>query len=131
MKVGIDEFIVIRVTKNNNSSINHETLHSKHVGKTPVTLSKVKTTGSTTNFFNSYLGCTIAENPSAVKFKFDEKKSITIKDIKMKEGGNFVVAGSLKWISDVEVSVKNSKKLRECHLHDGIDHMACSVWEKT
>ena len=48
----------------------------------------------------------------------------------MKEGGNFVVAGSLKWISDVEVSVKNSKKLRECHLHDGIDHMTCSVWEK-
>ena len=74
MKVGIDDFIVIRVTKNNNSSINQEMFHSKHVGQTPVTLSKVKATGSSTNFFNSYLGCTIVENPSGVKFNFDEKK---------------------------------------------------------
>ena len=48
----------------------------------------------------------------------------------VKEGRDFVVAGSLKWISDVEVSAKNSKKLRECVLHDGTNHMACSVWKK-
>ena len=48
----------------------------------------------------------------------------------MKEGRDFVVVGSLKWIRDVEVSDKNSKKLRECVLHDGTNHMACSVWEK-
>ena len=29
MKVGIDDFTVIRVTKNNNSSINQEIFHSK------------------------------------------------------------------------------------------------------
>ena len=29
MKVGIDDFIVIRVTKNNNSSINQQIFHSK------------------------------------------------------------------------------------------------------
>ena len=31
MKVGVDDFIVIRVMKNNNSSINPETYHSKCV----------------------------------------------------------------------------------------------------
>ena len=89
MKVGVDHFIVIRVMKNNNSSINPEMFHSKRVGKIPVTLSKVKTTASGTKFFNSYFGCAIVENPSGVKFKFDEKNSISIKDIKMKEGGYF------------------------------------------
>ena len=118
MKVGVDDFIVIRVMKNNNSSINPEIFHSKRVGQIPVTLSKVKTTASGTKFFNSYFGCTMVENPSGVKFKFDVKNSISIKDIKMKEGGNFVAVGSIKWISDVEVSAKNSKKLRECVLHD-------------
>ena len=131
MKVSVDDFIVIRVMKNNNSSINPEMFHSKRVGRIPVTLSKVKTTASGTKFFNSYFGCTIVGNPSGVKFKFDEKNSISIKDVKMKEGGNFVVAGSVKWISDVEVSAKNSKKLRECVLHDGTDHIACTAWEKT
>ena len=70
--------------------------HSKRVGQIPVTPPKVKTTASGTKFFNSYFGCTIVENPSGFKFKFDEKNSISIKDIKMKKGGNSVVAGSIK-----------------------------------
>ena len=68
----------------------------------------------------------MVENPSGIKFKFDEKNGISIKDIKMKEGGNFVVAGSVKWVSDVEIP----KKLRKCALHDGTDHIAFTVWKK-
>ena len=79
MNVGVDDFIVIRVMKNNNSSINPEMFHSKRVGQIPVTLSKVKTAASGTKFVNSYFGCKIVENPSGVKFKSDEKNSISVK----------------------------------------------------
>ena len=64
MKVGVDDFIVIRVMKNNNSSVNPEMFHSKSVGQIPVILLKVKTTASGKKFLNSNFGCTIVENPS-------------------------------------------------------------------
>ena len=50
MKVGVDDFIVIRVMKNNNSSVNPEMFHSKSMGQIPVILSKVKTTASGKKF---------------------------------------------------------------------------------
>ena len=80
-------------------------------------------------FFNTLRGSRIEEGVS-VSFKAEDQILLTISQLKDKLSGTFNVAGCIKWFSEEKTNNKFGveKRLRECILFDGEDHIILTMW---
>lgn len=130
LKVAAAKYESIRVMHFKSSSATPEFFRSKRQNAVPITLKKIATTSNNVKFYNSFRGSLVSEAVNAIDFKVDDKTYITIKDVKLKESGQYTVTGCLRWINDIQT--KNTRSsitmLRECVLQDETSNICLTVW---
>ena len=79
------------------------------------------------------------ESPCRVSFKMDENTPVVVEKLKLKNDGDFVVTGCIRWIGGFLVKeifgspIVNSPGARARTLHEGVlmettGHMSITVW---
>ena len=134
LKTAVDGYTNIRIMMSSNSGITPEYVNAKKALCNPVTLTKISSMESGTNFFNSGRGSKIVEAGCKIDFKMDEAIDSPIASIKQKATGDYIVSGCIRWIGEPQEyesskAVESKKNvLRECVLMDSTDHICLTVW---